>query len=647
MRLPAVLGFVLVIASAAACKDEGTITVHSLKFNGVEAVDESRLRNALATKSSSRLPFSKKKYFDRSRFDEDLKRIQAFYADRGYPEARVTGFDVKLNDKQDAVDVTLNISEGDPVNVSAITFTGFDVIPPDHLDTMKKEVPLKVGQPRDRQLVVTTHEMALNELKDHGYPYAKVSTQEDNASSKEAALTFTADPGTLAYFGPIQIQDNKSVSDRVIQRQLTFKPGDLYRRRVVQDSQRRLYGLELFQFANIEPQTGDQKPQQPPASDESGDPNQPVPQAQPAPSDQPDEIPMRVTVAEGNHQRVNFGVGYGSEEKARIDSEYHHLNFLGGARTAGVHARWSSLDRGLRLDFNQPYFYAPHFSLGAEGQHWLTFTPAYRSVTTGARATLTHRQSQQTSWSVSINGEHDSSSVEPVVLENPKLFTSLIALGLNPLTGEQNGTLNSVGFDFQHSTADNLLNAHRGYQVAFHLEQAGEILPGTVKFTAWSPDGRHYLPLGDNLTLASRLQLGNLRPAFGDDTLVPFGKRYFLGGATTIRGWGRYEVSPLSPDGFPIGGDSMLAFTEELRAIIHGNFGAVLFLDGGNAWAETLGFDLRDLRYAVGPGLRYQTPIGPIRFDFGWQLNPIPGLKVDGEPQTRRWRIHFSIGQAF
>ncbi|HJZ72168.1 MAG TPA: BamA/TamA family outer membrane protein [Vicinamibacterales bacterium] len=647
MRLPAVLGFVLVIASAAACKDEGTITVHSLKFNGVEAVDESRLRNALATKSSSRLPFSKKKYFDRSRFDEDLKRIQAFYADRGYPEARVTGFDVKLNDKQDAVDVTLNISEGDPVNVSAITFTGFDVIPPDHLDTMKKEVPLKVGQPRDRQLVVTTHEMALNELKDHGYPYAKVSTQEDNASSKEAALTFTADPGTLAYFGPIQIQGNKSVSDRVIQRQLTFKPGDLYRRSVVQDSQRRLYGLELFQFANIEPQTGDQKPQQPPASDESGDPNQPVPQAQPAPSDQPDEIPMRVTVAEGNHQRVNFGVGYGSEEKARIDSEYHHLNFLGGARTAGVHARWSSLDRGLRLDFNQPYFYAPHFSLGAEGQHWLTFTPAYRSVTTGARATLTHRQSQQTSWSVSINGEHDSSSVEPVVLENPKLFTSLIALGLNPLTGEQNGTLNSVGFDFQHSTADNLLNAHRGYQVAFHLEQAGEILPGTFKFTAWSADGRHYLPISGSLTLASRLQLGNLRPAFGDDTLVPFGKRYFLGGATTIRGWGRYEVSPLSPDGFPIGGDSMLAFTEELRAIIHGNFGAVLFLDGGNAWAETLGFDLRDLRYAVGPGLRYQTPIGPIRFDFGWQLNPIPGLKVDGEPQTRRWRIHFSIGQAF
>ena len=83
---------------------------------------------------------------------------------------------------------------------------------------------------------------------------------------------------------------------------------------------------------------------------------------------------------------MNFGVGYGTEEKARVDAEYHHLNFLGGARSAGAHARWSSLDRGVRLDFNQPYFFAPHFSLGGEGQHWYTYTPAYRSIVAGAKA---------------------------------------------------------------------------------------------------------------------------------------------------------------------------------------------------------------------------------------------------------------------
>jgi outer membrane protein insertion porin family len=573
-----------------------------------------------------------------------LKRIQAFYADRGYPDARVTGFDVKLNDKQDQVDVTLNIAEGEPVVVTAVNFLGFGDLPGDQLNRMRKQQPLQVGKPRDRQLVVTTHEMAVNTLKEYGYPYAKVSTSEDDGSDgRQATLTFTAEPGKLAHFGPVTIQGNKSVSNRVIERQLTFKPGDLYRRSVVQDSQRRLYGLELFQFANIEPLNSD-RPAQAGAPPESG----PSPQPPPAPpAEQPDQIPMRVTVAEGNHQRVNFGVGYGTEEKARVDAEYHHLNFLGGARSAGAHMRYSSLDRGIRLDFNQPYLFTPHFSLAGEGQQWYTYTPAYRSVVTGAKATVTHRTSQRSSWSVSINSERDNSSVDPTVLNNPRLYNSLIALGLNPQTGEQNGTLNALAFDFQQSTADNVLNARRGYQLAFHTENAGRIIPGTFNYFAISADGRHYQRLfRDAVVLASRLQLGNIRPFGNAEENVPFSKRYFLGGATSIRGWGRYEVSPLV-DGFPVGGDSMLAWSEEIRATIRGNLGAVLFMDAGNVWAESFGYKLNDLRYAVGPGLRYQTPVGPIRFDFGYQLNPTPELLVDGTPNFRRWRVHFSIGQAF
>jgi len=612
------LVFLAVVASG--CKEEGTIKVHSLKFDGVKAVDQSRLRDALATKQSSKLPWGKKTYFDRSRFDADLKRIQAFYADRGYPDARVTGFDVKLNDKQDQVDVTLTIAEGDPVKVDAVRFEGFEVIPEDHANRLKKGAPLKLGQPRDRQLVVTTHEMAVNELKDHGYPYAKVATHEDlGPDGKHATVTFTADPGKLARFGPTQIQGNHSVSDHVIERELTFKQGDLYRRSVVQDSQRRLYGLELFQFANIEPLN---------------------------PEAQPEDVPMRVTVAEGNHQRVNFGVGYGTEEKARIDSEYHHLNFFGGARTAGAHVRWSSLDRGVRLDFNQPYFFRPHFSLGGEGQQWYTFTPAYQSTVSGAKLTLTHRANEHTSWSASITSEHDRSTIDASVRSNPTQRNSLIALGLDPTTDSQNGTLNAIGFDFQHSTADNLLNAHRGIQFAFHTEEAGRVVPGTFNYYAISADGRHYAPFGEKLVLASRVQLGNIRPYGNAQSNVPFSKRYFLGGATSIRGWGRYEVSPLS-DGLPIGGDSMLAWSEELRAVVRGNFGAVFFLDAGNVWAESFGYKLNDLLYSAGPGLRYQTPVGPIRFDVGYQLNPTPDLIVNGQSNFRRWRLHFSIGQAF
>jgi outer membrane translocation and assembly module TamA len=108
-----------------------------------------------------------------------------------------------------------------------------------------------------------------------------------------------------------------------------------------------------------------------------------------------------------------------------------------------------------------------------------------------------------------------------------------------------------------------------------------------------------------------------------------------------------YEVSPLSGSGVPIGGDSLLALNVEARAVVKGKLGAVAFLDAGNVWAGSGEMTFGDLRYAVGPGLRYQTPIGPLRFDFGYQLNPIPGLVINGEPETRHWRLHFSIGSAF
>lgn len=614
-------------ATTAACKEGGTVSVHTLEFRGVQHVDLSQLRSALATRENTKVPvvgwqrpWGRKNAFDRGRFEADLKRIEAFYADRGYPDARVT-VDVMLNAAQDAVDVTVVVDEGQPVTVASVDFRGFDVVPVDHLAQIRRQMALVVGQARDRQAVTTAHELAVNELRDHGYPYARVATNEhDGASGKEATIVFTAEPGTLAHFGNVQIAGNTSVSNRAIERQLTFKPGDLYRRSLVQESQRRLYAMALFQFVNIE----------------SVDPQQ-----------QPADVSTRVTVAEGKHQRVNFGVGYGTEEKARADGEYHHVDFLGGARSAGAHARWSSLDRGLRLDLNQPYFLAPHLSLGGEAEKWYTYTPAYGSIVTGAKATLMHRQGPTFSWAVSISSERNDSSISQEALGDPQLYADLIALGLDPTTGHQAGTLSAFGFDVQRTTADNLLNARRGYQFAFHVEEAGLLLPGAFNFNAMSVDARHYLPVSSRLVVANRIEVGAIKAAGDDPAQVPFSKKYFLGGATSIRGWGRYEVSPLGGSGLPIGGDSMVAVSSEARLSLGGNLGAVAFVDAGNVWAGDWRIRLGDLRYAVGPGLRYQTPVGPIRLDVGYQLNQVQGLLVNGAPQARRWRIHFSIGQAF
>jgi outer membrane protein assembly complex protein YaeT len=615
------LALLVGLVTFSACQEEGTVRVRSLTIQGTKTIDAGKLRAALATRVSARLPWGRSVVFDRSRLDADLKRVVAFCSDRGFPDARVTSVDVRPTASQDAVDVTLTIDEGPPITVGEVTYTGFDALPPNRLADLREKVPLEPGRPRDRQVVVLARELALNELREQGYPYATVTTDErDDQAARQAHIDLRADPGPLAHFGAVEIVGNKAVDARTIERQLLFRPGDRYRRSVVQSSQRRLYEMQLFQFVNVET-----------LGAETQDP----------------EVRTRVTLVEGRHQQVHVGVGYGTEEKGRVDSEYHHLNFFGGARTAGVHGRWSSLDRGVRADFSQPYLFSPRQSLGLEGQHWLTFTPAYNSVVTGGKVMTTRRPNPRTSWSVSLTDEWNSSEITEEALNDPSLYNDLIAIGLDPTTQHQEGTLTALAIDLQRSTADSVLNARRGYQLAFHLEQAGQFLPGTFNYYAASAEGRHYRPLSDRLVWANRLQLGNITPVAGDPANVPFGKKYFLGGASSLRGWGRFEVSPLGGEGTPIGGNSLAAFSSELRATLRGGLGGVAFLDGGYVWADLHDLRLSDLRYDIGLGARYDTPVGPIRFDFGYQLNPIPGLLADGKPETRRWRLHFSIGQAF
>ncbi|HTM24514.1 MAG TPA: BamA/TamA family outer membrane protein [Vicinamibacterales bacterium] len=620
-------------ASLSGCvtAGQGAIRVTTVKLNGVKAVKTAQLKSALATVQSSRLPWGTKHFFNREQFEADLKRIVAFYKDRGYPDARVRSFDVKLNDKQDAVAVTFNVDEGQPVLVEQIEFNGFDAIPAPHLSALQNQLPLKVHAPLDRALAQASRETALDEVKDHGYPYATVRlTDRAGSSDHSRILTLTATAGTVAHYGDVSIAGNKTLSDRIVRRQLTFRRGDLFRLSQVQESQRRLYNLQTFQFANIEPE---------------------VPEGE-----QPAVVPVKVTVAEGKHQKVNFGLGYGSEENARASIDWRHVNFLGAARTMEIESKYSSLTRGVRANFRQPYLFGPRLDLLASAQSWHNSEPAFTQNTNGGRLTVERvlaragpasQRSASTTISLTYTREFESYRVSELALNTPTFYKNLLALGLDPLTGEGRGTLSSLDLDFHRSTADSTVNAQHGYSLTAHVEQAGRLLGGDFDFLETILEGRYYLPLGGRALVAVKARGGSIGTLLGDTNLkVPFFRRYFLGGATSLRGWGRFEVSPLYA-GLPIGGHTMVDSSVEVRAPLWGNLTGVLFADAGNVWNNAWDFNLNDLRYDVGPGLRYATPIGPLRVDLGYQLNPIPGLLINGKPEPRRFRIHFSIGQAF
>jgi outer membrane protein assembly complex protein YaeT len=634
MRAPTVLRLLaccLLVGALAGCREEGGIEVRRFTFHGTDAVSEGQLRSVLATGASSRIPWGTKRYFNRAQFEADLKRIVAFYRDRGFPDARVTDFSVELSEDQNAVSIAITISEGEPMVAERIVFEGFDVLPEEHRRMLERELPVQPDAPLDRALLHASRELALDEFRDHGYPYASVRLAEaPGRTDRHRIIVLRAEPGERAVHGPIEVLGNTSVDDRVIRRQLTFRPGMEFRQSRLRESQRMLYSQELFQFANIEVLREEE---------------------------QSAEIATRVTVIEGDHRRLNLGVGYGTEERARGEVDWRHVNFFGGARTAGIRGRYSSLDRGIRLNFTEPYFFSPRMSLGLTGQSWHTSEPLYKLNANGGRATVTRqfargggpvmRLRPRMSLSLAYGVEFEEYAVEPDGLRDLTLRDRIIALGMDPRTGLGRGTRSFVSLDGGRNTTDNILDARRGYVASFHVEQAGSWLGGDFSYYEVTGEGRFFQNLADRAVLAMQARAGSIS-AIGDrEANIPFHKRYFLGGAGNLRGWGRFEVSPLSGFGLPIGGDTFLNSSVELRAPVWGQLSGVLFLDAGNVWDRPWSFDFGDLRYNIGPGVRYHTPVGPLRLDVGYQLNPIPGLLVRGRPEPRRWRVHFSIGQAF
>ena len=514
-------------------------------------------------------------------------------------------------------------------------------------------MPLKAGAPLDRALLQASREAAIDELKDHGYPNPDVSVAEAPGSSeRQRIITYSAQPGRLAYVG----RTSKSSACRASTSESSGASshsgaGSSFEQSKLRESQRRLYAMELFNFVNVESVRSRHR------GTEAAVAGQPRSRGKPrSPTNRPIDR-HRVTVTEGKHRKVNFGVGYGTEEKVRGEVDWRHVNFFGGARTAGVFARYSALDRGVRLNFRQPYFFSPRYSFGMSGQSWFSDEPAYKLTTIGGRVTVAREftrarsvlGSRQTSvLALTYANEWEDYTISDEALNDPTFRDELIALGLDPRDGVRPRPALGAA-------------ARRRPQHDRQPPRCEEGLPREHPLRDGRTVARRRLRLSRSvgrgpLLPVARHSRGRRRPRRRAGSIDSIGTgrepRPVLQALLPRR---RDEPARMGPvrgvaaqrRGLPIGGHTFMNFSTELRLPIVGKFGAVLFLDGGNVWTNPWDFNLNDLRYDVGLGPPLQHADRPVRLDAGWQLNPIPGLLVNGEPQTRAMRIHFSIGQAF
>ena len=629
-RAVAAVGLVAAAIGAAGCRDEGDVRVASVSFDGNRAFSAGQLKTVVATRAGGGwLPWSRKRYFTRNVFDADLERLKMFYADRGYPSLRVTGVAIDFNDDKTAVRLRISLDEGAPIIVEQIAFAGLETAPEEVTERLAS-LPLKAGRPRDRQHVAASRERLTFLLRDHGFAQAAVVSREVPGSAADrVVVTFEATPGAPSTFGAVAIKELSAVRPSLVLRTLTFRPGDPYRESKVTESQARLAALGIFDFAHLGP------------TERGGS------------AGEPGVVPMLATLTEGKPQRYQIGVGYGTEDGPRGSFQWDHLNFAGDGRRMALDSRYSFRLRGAGLEFIEPYFLSNRLSLNARVGAWWTSESTYTSRTIGARFGITFRrmirgndlERVEHTWRGGYINESLDYAITPEALADQSQFDELIALGLDPITGSGQGRLAALEFDVERASTDHPFDPRRGHRESLHLLYATPSLGGTFKYNEVLIQEIAYAPLPWRMVLAGRARAGAVFAASADQ--MPFSQRYFLGGSSSLRGWGRFQVAPLTTDGLPIGGRAVVELTAEVRAPVRGNMGAVFFVDAGNVWDESTTVRLRDLRVDIGPGLRYRSPVGIIRADFGVQLRRVEGLAIDGEPEKRSWRVHFSIGHTF
>jgi outer membrane protein insertion porin family len=626
-RVVLVLGCILLNAACASRqptvpKAEDTQVfpeVRQITLKGNTHFSSSTLRKLMATKQRPLLPpWGHGEPYNPPTLDADLLRLKKHYFDHGFLETSVRVDELQEDTEKQTVRIVIAIDEGPRTVVTAVALEG--TIPPalPSAAALLEALPLRPKQPINKEDFDRSKTLLLTRLQDAGYARAQVIPRtEVDSEQHTATVTFTLAPGAETAFGRIAIEGAQQVEEQAIRHQLTIREGQRTSAKDLNASADAIYSLGMFQAV--------------------------TPRAlNPEAADEP--LDVEFEVIERKPRGLQFSGGYSSTEGFRTQVEWTHRNLFAGAQQLTLLARYSSIEQRGEVRLRLPYFLAERtaftqtlfarnekeaginpgggfFGVSGKAQ------PAFDLFSVGTESRIEHRFTERLSGVVGVNfSRNDFSNVDRAALTAAEQEIA------------QDNTLFVQFVEVQHNTSDSLLNPTRGLVLRGRLEHSTTALISDVSFVKLVLEARHYLPLSQRLLFATRLKLGGIEP-YGSSTEVPFNVRFFAGGPGSVRGFQLNRLGPVNADGDPIGGLSLIEGSAELRFPLFGDFGAVLFLDFGNVFRPPFTYHLGDLRYAVGPGLRYNTPVGPLRLDVGFI--------VDHRQGENFGRIEFSIGQAF
>ena len=612
--------------------------IKAFHLEGVHSVSKEALREGLATRSgpwSNRILWWRRDpLFSTEEFERDLRRIIEFYQREGFFHAQIAAHHISANDKKQQVRLQVTVAENQPTRIRDFQLAGTDLPRVDELFKIVKSHlqpgdRLRTAKLRDTQLALAT------DLANHGFPLVNVETRlQRHDTNKTAIVRFRIKPGPAYVFGNVQVSGATRISPRVVQEQLPFLPGQVFDQSKLIEGQQRVYRLELFQSVNIRALAADSTSR---------------------------EISIEVRVREASVRTLKFGIGYGTEDLFRGSINFRRRNFLGGARRLEVEIKYSDLEPG-RV---QARIFQPHFFDAKIG---LTVTPFYRREAPKAFK----RDSLYLPSGLKIVKRRDliynlrSFGGELTAQRQFNLFTNTF---INYRLEDVNVTPGPAQIDslmripnsyrkatwslgLLYNSGQPLFAPTRGHYYALQFDYSGKLSEFIFKtefhYLKTVVEARRYREIAPQVVLAYRLKLGSLEVLDDPNKIAPLEERFYAGGSSSVRGWQRSELGPHF-GGTPTGGQSLLEGSVEARfkifpeagASLVRALGAALFLDFGNVWSTALTYKIEKIRSALGAGLRYDTPIGPIRFDVA-RKNYLNSAIEDG-----RWGYYLSVGQAF
>ncbi len=621
--------------------DEGAESFDGRKIRKVRVVGNKAFKDAALVSGLANGPPTGRVFTSRQKYDpielaKDKARIESYYKERGYFTVHVRNVDVKRV-AGNLVDITFFLKEGPQTKIRSLTVKGAPKRRGFGARTLAKLSKLKVGDPVDYDEYSDAKSRIRGHLVRAGYAFAKVRGKvQVNRRIARADIVIKVDPGPRAVFGKTALAKAKgmSIPDESVRARLTYKAGEPFRTAQLVESRRRLYALGVFSTVNFE--YDKQK--------------------------RPEVADVTVRLAEGKRHEIKLGGGAGIDNtryEIRGRAEYREKGFLMPLLSLKLEARpsfaflrdgadASDLTLGLGFEASAGLTKQDFLSPLWQGDAKLTYTArefnAYsiqgpRLVLGVVRKLFGDRLRLGLSWVF---------RVQTILGDELNSDTERAELGL-PLenAGDKSYVLGVFQQSIAYDARDNPIAPRRGIYAEVRLEESGSYAGSTFDYVRVVPELRGYLSLGERIVFGARARFG--RTLSG--SVLPITERFFVGGASSQRGFGLQRLSPRIDDDLnqaPVGARAMVETSVEARVDLFElggqRFGFATFVDGGESTRDPDDLKLSNMHWAVGFGLRIRTLIGPVRADIAWRRNRKGATELDPNDD---YAWHISLGEAF